>query len=178
MATIKGGDRLIAALAKISAGVSKPATLSVGWPAGATSPSDGEPLALRAALNEFGTSKIPPRPFFRNMIAAKSGEWPKAIGEILKENGFDAEKALGEVGEEIKGELQDSIINTFEPALSPVTVMLRGMKSNNPSLVVTGKTVGEAAARVAAGKTNYGASTKPLVESGEMLNGVVSVVKS
>lgn len=177
MATIKGGDKLTAALAKISAGVSKPATLSVGFPEGATG-SDGEPLALRAALNEFGTSKIPPRPFFRNMIAAKSGDWPKAVGELLVDNNYDAAKTLGEVGQSIAGQLQESIRDTMEPALSPITVMLRGMRSNDSSLVVTGKTVGEAAARVAAGKTNYGASTKPLIDSGEMFNGVVSTVKS
>ena len=78
----------------------------------------------------------------------------------------------------IKGQLQQSIIDTNEPALSPVTVMLRGMKSNDQSLVVTGKTVGEAAARVAAGKTNYGASTKPLIDSGNLLNAVDYTVKS
>ena len=179
MAVIKGGDKLVAALNKIARNVSKPATLQVGFPEGATG-SDGEPLALRAVINEFGAPSrgIPPRPFFRNMIAAKSGEWPMAVGELLVDNNYDAEKTLGMVGESIAGQLQDSIIDTMEPALSPVTVMLRGMKSNDSSLVVTGKTVGEAAARVAAGKTNYGASTKPLVDSGDMLNGVKSIVKS
>ena len=177
MATIKGGDRLVAALAKISRGVSKPATLQVGFPEGATG-DDGKPLALRAALNEFGTGKIPPRPFFRTMISEKSPGWPKTVGDLLKENDYDAVKTLRQAGEGIKRQLQESIINTNDPPLSPVTVMLRGMKSKDSSLVVTGKTVGEAAARVAAGKTNYGASTKPLVESGDMLNGVQSIVKS
>lgn len=179
MASIKGGDRLAAALAKISAGVSKPATLSVGFLEGATYP-DGTSVPMVAAIQEFGAPKanIPPRPFFRNMIAAKSGEWPKAVGELLVDNNYDAAKTLGTVGESIAGQLQQSIIDTMEPALSPITVMLRGMKSNDSSLVVTGKVVGEAAARVAAGKTNYGASTKPLVESGDMLNAVKSVVKS
>ncbi len=178
MATIKGGDKLEAALAAIAAKISKPATLQVGFPENATSPG-GQPLALRAAINEFGAPNagIPPRPFFRNMVAAKSGEWAEGCGELLKDNDYDVSKTLGQLGTGIKQDLEQSIIDTFEPALSPVTIMLRGMKSNDSSLVVTGKTVGKAAARVAAGKTNYGASTKPLIDSGEMLRGVVSIVK-
>lgn len=179
MATLKGGDKLAAALAKISAGVSKPATLSVGFLEGATEP-DGTSIPMIAAIQEFGAPKanIPPRPFFRNMISAKSGEWPSAVADLLKANDFDAVKTLGQAGAGIKGQLQESIINTYAPALSPVTVMLRGMKSNDQSLVVTGKTVGEAAERVAAGKTNYGASTKPLIDSGNLLNAVDFTVKS
>lgn len=178
MATIKGGDKLAAALAKISAGVSKPATLSVGFLEGSTYP-DGTSTPMVAAIQEFGAQKagIPPRPFFRNMIAAKSPEWPEAVGELLKDNDYDAERTLGRAGEGIKGQLQQSIIDTNEPALSPITVMLRGMKSNDQSLVVTGKTVGEAAARVKAGLTNYGASTKVLDETGHMINSVDFTVK-
>ena len=177
MATIKGGEKLFATLDKIARKAR--ATLQVGWPAGATG-ADGQPLALRAAINEFGApgAGIPPRPFFRNMIAAKSGEWPKAIGELLKDNGYDAANALGQVGEIIKVELQESIAETIEPALSPVTVMLRGMRAQKRYRDMPfGELIAEARARVAAGKTNYGASTKPLVDSGQMQNGVVSIVK-
>lgn len=179
MVAIKGGDKLAAALAKISKNASKAATLSVGFLEGATYP-DGTSVAMVAAIQEFGApkAKIPPRPFFRNMISDKSPSWPKAVGDLLKANDYDAERTLGQAGEGIKGQLQESIINTNSPALSPITVMLRGMKSNDQSLVVTGKTVGEAAARVAAGKTNYGASTKVLDETGHMLNSVDYSVKS
>lgn len=179
MAAIKGGDKLAAALAKISAGVSKPATLSVGFLAGSTEP-DGTSIPMIAAIQEFGApkAKIPPRPFFRNMVAAKSPSWPKAVGDLLKANDYDAEKTLGQTGEGIKGQLQQSIIDTYEPALSPVTVMLRGMRSNDQSLVVNRTVVEQARARVAAGLTNYGASTKPLIDSGNLLNAVDYTVKS
>ena len=178
MAAISGGDKLQAALDKIAANASKAATLSVGFLADSTYP-DGTSTAMVAAVQEFGAPKvgIPPRPFFRNMVAAKSKEWPKAVGELLKDNDFDAEKTLGQTGEAIKGQLQDSIINTNEPPLSPVTVMLRGMKSNDQSLVVNKTVVEEARARVAAGLTNYGASTKVLDETGHMLNNVDFTVK-
>jgi hypothetical protein len=79
MATLKDGDKLVAALRAISEKVSKPATLRAGFLENATYP-DGTPVATVAAANEFGTRRIPARPFFRNMIAAKSDEWAPAIG--------------------------------------------------------------------------------------------------
>lgn len=166
--SIKGGAKLEAELARMTANLSKAATLRVGFLQGSSYP-DGTSVPMVAALNEFGHGKTPPRPFFRNMVAAKSPGWPAAIAPLLKKNGYDAKRTLELMGEGIKGQLQQSIIDTNEPALSPITVMLRGMKANDSSLVVTGRTVGEAAARVAAGKTNYGASSKPLVDTGVLL---------
>lgn len=176
---IKGGEKLQAALKKISENVSKASKLKVGFLENATYP-DGTSVAMVAAIQEFGAPKvgIPPRPYFRTMVAEKSPEWPAAVGTLLKQNSFDGERTLNQMGEGIKGQLQESIINTNSPALSPVTVMLRGMRANDSSLVVTGKTVGEAAQRVADGKTNYGASTKPLIDSGHLENSVDYQVES
>ena len=52
MSTIKGGDKLKAALDKIAAKLEKGGTLKVGFLEGATAP-DGQSIPLRAALNEF-----------------------------------------------------------------------------------------------------------------------------
>jgi hypothetical protein len=106
------------------------------------------------------------------MISAKSPGWPAAIATQLRETNYDIPRTLNRLGNGIGGQLQESIIDTNAPALSPVTVMLRGMKSHDQSLVVTRKTVEEARARVAAGKTNYGASDKVLIESGHLVNSV------
>jgi hypothetical protein len=97
MAAIKGGDKLAIALAKIAAGVKNPATLSVGFLAGAMS-TDGQSIPERAALNEFGHqapdgSIVPPRPFFRSTVASKSPGWPKAVGDLLKRRLGSREKA-------------------------------------------------------------------------------------
>jgi hypothetical protein len=72
------------------------------------------------------------------------------------------------MGEGIKGQLQQSIADTDAPALSQITLMLRKMRSEDQSLVVTGKTVGEAARRVAEGESTAGVSTKPLDDTGHM----------
>ncbi|CCE07593.1 conserved hypothetical protein [Bradyrhizobium sp. STM 3843] len=125
MAALKGGDKLEAALREIAQKVSKPGTLRVGFLEGATYP-DGTSVALVAASNEFGTKRIPPRPFFRNMIAAKSDEWAPAIGQLLPQNGYDAPKVLALAGDAIKGQLQQSIRDTNSPPLSPVTIEKKG----------------------------------------------------
>lgn len=175
--TIKGGAGLQKKLAEIAKNLSKASTLRVGFFEGSDYP-DGTPVAMVAAIQNFGAPKvgIPPRPFFSNMVKAKSPAWPAAVAANLKASNYDAKVTLAIIGEGIKGQLKESIIETNEPALSPVTVMLRGMKSNDQSLVVTGKTVGEAAQRVKDKKTNYGASTKPLIDTGVMLGAVGSEV--
>jgi hypothetical protein len=129
MAAIRGGEKLEIALAKIAAGVSKPGTLSVGFLEGATAPN-GDSIPERAANNEFGTPNakypIPPRPFFRTMIAEKSPEWPKAVGDLLKANDYDATKALDIAGEAIEGQLRQSIIDTNSPPLAEATIKAKG----------------------------------------------------
>ena len=127
MATISGGDRLAARLTELSKNVTKSAELSVGFLAGATYPT-GEHVATIAAIQEFGAParNIPPRPFFRNMIAAKADSWPAAVAELLEANNYDATKTLMQTGEGIKGQLQQSIHDTNSPPLAPATIAKKG----------------------------------------------------
>lgn len=166
-----GGDRLLAKLEEIRKKVGEGEVLRVGFLEGATYP-DGTPVAYIAAIEEYGdpSHSIPSRPFFRQMIAENKPGWGVRMAASLKASSYDANAALSMMGYVMREQLQASIIKTTEPALSPITVMLRGMRSNDSDLVVTGSTVGEAARRVDEGKTNYGASTKPLNDSGHMQN--------
>jgi hypothetical protein len=125
MASIRGGDKLAIALANIAASLSSAETLRVGFLEGATAPN-GDSIPLRAALNEFGTGTAPPRPFFRNMVAAKSDEWPEAIAAALKANDYDATKALQLAGEGIKGQLEQSIVDLTSPPLAASTIARKG----------------------------------------------------
>lgn len=178
MASAKGGDGMKRALRDIEKRVKSGKFVRVGFLEDAKYP-DGTSVAMAAAINNYGAPKagIPPRPFFSNMIATKKDDWPRKFATILKSTGFNAYHALQLMGEGIKGQLQQAIIDTNEPPLSPITIMLRGMKSHDQNLVITGKTVGQAAQRVKDGKTNYGASTKVLDDSGHMLNSVGTEVK-
>ena len=127
MAEIRGGDALRDKLAELAAQVGKPARLRVGFLENATYP-DGKPVAMIAAIQEFGAPSrgIPPRPFFRNMVAAKQKEWPVAIEGLLKANGYDAARTMELAGQAIAGQLRQSIHDTNAPALAPSTVERKG----------------------------------------------------
>jgi len=174
---LSGGEGLEKKLKELSEKLTKAATVRIGFLEGSTEP-DGTSTPMVAAIQEFGAVSgkkrqvIPPRPYFRTMIAEKSPQWGNQLGEVLKHNDFDAAKSLALMGLGIGGQLQDSIIATMAPPLSPITLMLRKMRSENQTLKMGGKTVAEAARRVAAGESAGDVSTKPLVDSGSMLNSV------
>lgn len=127
MATISGGDKLEAALRELSAKIDKPGTLRVGFLERASYP-DGKPVAMIAAIQEFGAPArgIPPRPFFRSMIAAKQNEWAPALAAILKQNGYDAPQALALLGDGIAGQLRQSVRDTKSPGNAASTIAKKG----------------------------------------------------
>lgn len=169
MAEVKGGDRFRSALDQMAQSLASASTVEVGFLENATYPN-GTPVALVAALNEFGGGSQPPRLFFRSMIAKHKAEWPAAVAGVLRATNYNAAMTLAQVGAGIKGQLQQSIVDTNGPPLSPITLMLRKIKAESPDRIITGATVGEAARRVAAGESTAGVSTKPLVDSAHMLN--------
>jgi len=148
MASIRGGHKLDAALAEMATKIANPATLRVGFLSNASYP-DGTPVAMVAAIQDYGAPSvgIPPRPFFRNMVADKRGEWPNAILLALKSARMDAKRALDVVGAAIAGQLRQSIIDTNSPALAESTIRRKG-------------------------------HSKPLVDTGHMLNSVDHEVKT
>lgn len=79
-----------------------------------------------AAAQEFGTGKIPPRPFFRTMIKEHQKEWGGQMGKLLVHTGYNAEKTLGLMGEIIAGELRQSVRDLTSPPLAPATVKAKG----------------------------------------------------
>lgn len=136
MVSLKGGDKLEQALKELSAKVKTASTVRIGFLEDATYP-DGTSVPMVAAIQEFGAParNIPPRPFFRNMISNKSGEWPKAIGDLLEKNKYDSKKTLEQVGAAIKGQLQQSIVDFDSVPLSPKTIKRKGF---DKQLVDTG----------------------------------------
>lgn len=136
MAKFRGGSAFRAKLQSIAQKLSDPSVLRVGFLENSTYP-DGTPTALVAAVQEFGSpaNNIPPRPFFRNMIASKSPSWGAATAKLLKANDYNATTTLGMVGDGIKGQLQQSIVDTNSPPLAPATIAAKG---NAKPLVDTG----------------------------------------
>ncbi|HEX2753725.1 MAG TPA: hypothetical protein VHP34_11595 [Alphaproteobacteria bacterium] len=136
MVKISGGDKLEAALTEIAKKVTQASSVDIGFLDGATYP-DGTSVPMVAAVQEFGAParNIPPRPFFRDMIAAKSPEWPEAVGDLLIFNEYDASKTLGQTGAAIKGQLQQSIADFNGVPLSEATSAKKG---SSKQLIDTG----------------------------------------
>ena len=169
VASFTGGDKLTKYLENLAKKVSKGGELRVGFLEGSTD-SDGTSMPMIAAIQEFGApgKSIPARPFMKPTVDKHSDEWGEVIGDELVKNEYDGYLTLKSMGELIADEIVVSITEVTGPPLSPITLMLRKMKSKDQGLVVGGKVVAEAAARVAAGESTAGVSTKPLVDRGEM----------
>jgi hypothetical protein len=125
-AVLSGAPALMAKLKAIAKSMGGGA-VSVGFMSGATYP-DGTPVAAVAFWNEYGmpAKEQPPRPFFRNMIAAESPKWAYKMGKLAKATDYDGPRVLGLMGEDIKGALQQSINDFTTPALAPSTVAAKG----------------------------------------------------
>lgn len=123
----RGGEKLEARLAEIAANLGNGGVVRVGFLENATYP-DGKPVALIALIQDGGAPAvgIPPRPFFRNMIANKQGEWPSAIAGLLVANDYNTDITLGQTGAAIAGQLRQSIINTNSPPLAQSTIDRKG----------------------------------------------------
>jgi hypothetical protein len=72
------------------------------------------------------TITIPARPYFRSMIAANKGDWGPQLGKIIKSSNYDSNVALGRMGENVKGQLQQSIRDMKDPPNAKSTVAQKG----------------------------------------------------
>ena len=132
---------------------------------------DGVPVAQVAIYNEYGTSRIPPRPFMRPTAESQKGEWARTTGKVVSQvlrGKMSAEQGMTLVAQKAAGDIRQTITQVFEPELSPVTVLLRQWRKEGKD--ITGKTVGDAARAVAEGQRGEGVTTKPLVDTGHMLS--------
>lgn len=175
---VSGGDKADQYIRDLGEKLGRGKTVRVGFLEGATY-QNGTPVAMVAAIQNFGAPSrgIPPRPFFTNMVKDKSSDWGDGLAMALERRNNDSALALADVGQGISGQLQQSIIDTNGPPLSPITLMLRKWFWSNPE-DITGTDVGRAAAAVKAGESTAGVSTKPLEWTKHMLQSVSSEVKT
>jgi hypothetical protein len=146
----------------------------VGWLESNTY-KDGTSVAYVAIIQEMGSPKngIPPRPFFRPTIAAKSNTWKnqfKSGCKAILAGNETASTVMEKVVQGAAGDVRKTIKQINSPALSPVTLQLRYWKRNG--IQITGKKmVAQAAHLVALGLNNTlsGTAAKPLNDTGLML---------
>ena len=138
------------------------AELRVGWFA-TNKYEDGTPVAYVAVIHEFGAPKagIPPRPFMRPTIAREENNWRAFAEEESKaivQGRSTAKEMLEKLGLNASGEIARTLSEVTTPALKPGTVAAKVRKM--------------------ADKSTVGASDKPLVETGILLDTVTYTVKA
>lgn len=136
-------ERIVAAMEGLAGAAGK-----VGWFETAAY-KDGTPVAYVATIHEFGTSRIPARPFMRPAVAEYGPQWVQQIGEGAKaalRGSVSARDVLEIVTLRAAGDVAKSITAVTSPALSPATVKRKGF-------------------------------TKPLVDTGQMIQSVTGKVE-
>ncbi len=141
----------------------------IGWFPGAKY-EDGTPVAYVASIQEFGSGPTPPRPFMRTTAKSQQAVWAADAAQgaraVLAGNvtPFHVMDAIGEKAQE---DVKETINQITSPPLSPITLELRAMKHKNPDLRITGKLVGDVAAKVKQPgyRLDVGTPTKPLEDS-------------
>lgn len=134
----------------------KKSKLEVGFFDSAKYP-DGTPVAYVAAIQEFGNpaGNIPSRPFFRNAISKNDG-WKdlasKAMNAVV-EGRMGLDQALNQMGLRMAADVKDSITDgSYEP-LKQSTLDARQSR-----------------------KRTQGVASKPLIDTGQMLQSVTYAV--
>ena len=113
----------------------------VGFPEGSGSYDTGETIAGVAAANEFGTSRIPARPFLQPGVNEGLPEYNKIIQDMAQEvtdGKISMSDVLEAIGVTAAAKVKEYIINLSSPPNAPGTV--RAKKSSNP-LIDTGAMV-------------------------------------
>jgi hypothetical protein len=123
---------------------------------------DGTPVAYVAVIQEFGAPEqgIPPRPFMRPTVEAKTGDWQEIArrGAVAMLDGkASGEQVLEAIGIKAAGDIRRTISQVTTPALAQSTV--------------------DARRNARADKQTVGGLTKPLVDTGTLINSVQSVVE-
>lgn len=111
-------------------------TLSVGVFSEATREGSKTTVAQYASYNEFGTTKIPPRPFLRPTLAERQEEWTEAVkgsaSASLKSGQFNNRSILELIGEGAVKDVKAKIMSNVPPPNAPATVARKKAKGIEP----------------------------------------------
>lgn len=149
------------------------ANVRVGWFESSKYADDNQtPVAYVAAINELGPHA---RPFMRPTAETKDAEWSAQMLQFCRQivkGRWTVEQGLEAMGLVVGADIQKTITEVTKPELSLITLLAR--KARKDGQKVTGRTIGEFAARVKKDPDGVraevsGISTKPLNDTGYML---------
>lgn len=118
-----GAARLVAALKELDGVQAK-----AGWFETARYP-DGTPIAGVAFFHEYGTVKMPARPFMRPTVAEKRREWLDTLGagsRAVMRGEASALEVMEATALKAAGDIATKITQVSSPPLSPKTVARKG----------------------------------------------------
>lgn len=138
---ISGGDRLAQRLRSLRGRLSRNSNVYVGVPQGAGQYEDGTPIAVIAAVHEFGSADghIPERSFLRAPLRGGQDRFKQIFQAGLPQvvsGEMTMFQLLSQVGAAGVGTAQEAIAEGIDPANAPSTVEQKG--SSTP-LVDTGR---------------------------------------
>lgn len=138
--------------------------LRVGFFESAAYP-DGTPVAYVAAIHEFGAPEqgIPPRPFMRPAAESNGAEWSRHMAEgaaAVARGAITPRQVLEAVGQLAAANVSEAIRDVDSPPLLPATVEAKARKYAD------------------GGARGPGALTKPLVDTGLLIQSPTYVVDS
>jgi hypothetical protein len=179
----EGAKRLAAALKEIESKVG-----NVGWITGSryedVNGKAGLPVAHVAAIQEFGSpsNNIPARPFLRPTITAKKQVWSK-LGEDGIRAVFKGKATISvvmeKIGQAAAGDIKEAITRLVSPPLAPSTIAARVAKSN-----LSKARRSDLSSKIRKGdklnakdQKSIGGLTKPLIDTGVMLNTLTNSVE-
>lgn len=121
---------------------------------------DGTPVAYVATIQEFGNPSggIPARPFMRPTVDDKKTEWKTELADgahAVLNGKATVDQMYGQVGAMAAGNIGETIASITSPALAQSTIDARASK-----------------------RKTAGVSTKPLVDTGLMIQSVDFQVES
>ena len=123
------------------------ASVRVGVLENATYP-DGTPVAMVAFWNEYGTKRIPPRPFFRTTVSEQKKNWVLSVQNLMKMHN-DPKQVMGLIGVHMQEQIVQSINTWSDPPNAPYTIAKKG--SSKP-LIETGVLMGSISFEVGDGE--------------------------
>ena len=108
-----------------------------GWFEGKKYPN-GLEIAENALIQEYGTDKIPPRPFMRRTIEKHQDEWVKFLNEnfdVELDNNVTLEQIMRKIGAIMAADMKRTIDENLPPPNSPETIKRKG---SSHTLIDTG----------------------------------------
>jgi hypothetical protein len=126
--SVEGGDKLEKYLRTLALRLGAGGEAVIGFLEGKTYDTEhgGLPVAQVAFWQEYGTTTIPSRPFFRNMIEDQMPTWARKLGIAARMSQYRPKQTLEIVAADIKGHLVESINLLMDPPLSLVTSEAKG----------------------------------------------------